>query len=286
MIGSTGQLGTDLVGLLDRTGMYAVTPLGHAQIECTSLGSVRSALEGARPDIVVNAAGYVRVDESEEHPDEAFRVNAYGALHVARVSHELNALCVYISTDYVFSGDKDVPYSEDDAPGPINVYGVSKVAGEYLVRQAGAKWLIVRVASLFGRAGARGKGGNFVETVLDRARRGEVLRVVEDIRMSPAYAYDAATAIEGLIRSQATGVYHVANGGACSWYEFARRILDIAGVAAPVEPVSSADYASRARRPRNSALTSRRLPSEAWGRSWQEALRAYLVERGHIEPAG
>lgn len=284
VVGSTGQLGSDLVERLRQTGLHVVVPLSHHEIECTDPGSVARVLRSLGPDVVINAAGYVRVDEAEERPEEAFRVNAYGALFVARTCAELGSACVYLSTDYVFGGEKDGPYTEDDAPCPINVYGASKLAGEHLTRQSAERSLIVRLASLFGKSGARGKGGNFVETVLERARRAERLRIVADVQMSPTYAADAAVVVERLVNSGTTGVCHVTNSGTCSWYELARLALELAGIDANIEPVPSAEYRSKARRPRNSALATLRLDESEQPRAWQVALRSYLAERGHIAP--
>ncbi|HEX3036231.1 MAG TPA: dTDP-4-dehydrorhamnose reductase [Thermodesulfobacteriota bacterium] len=280
IIGSTGQLGTDLVRVLQEAGGYEVIPLSHAEIECTKPDSIRTALTGSCPQVVVNCAAFVRVDECEDKPEEAFLVNALGALHVARSCVDLDALCVYISTDYVFNGKKEEPYTEEDKPCPINVYGTSKLAGEYLVSQACPKWLIVRMASLFGKAGARGKGGNFVDAILSKARAGESLRVVNDIRMSPTYSYDAAQVLERLIRQGATGIFHVTNSGSCTWYEFARKALDLVSIEARMEPIFLSEYPTRACRPKNSSLRSVEL-SENHLRSWEEALRAYLVEKAY-----
>lgn len=284
VIGSGGQLGTDVVRVLTAAGGYDVTPLDHAHIECTDRRGVRQVLGALRPEVVVNCAGYVRVDDCEDHAEEAFRVNAAGALYVARACEDLGAVCAYVSTDYVFDGALGRPYTEEDAPRPINVYGESKLAGEHLVRQASTRWLIVRVAGLYGAAGASGKGGNFVEAILAKAARGEPLRVVTDIRMSPVYARDAACAMEALIRHGALGVVHVANAGHCSWYEFARQVLALTGTRARVEAIPSDAYPAKARRPPNSSLASVRSSEAraAWERSWQDALRAYLAEKGHI----
>lgn len=145
----------------------------------------------------------------------------YPALYVGRVCRAPGSLYVYISTDYVFNGEKGQPYTEDDVPEPVNVYGASKLAGEYLVRQSTDRWLIIRVASLFGAAEARGKGGNFVETILARARAAEPLRVVNDITMSPTYTVVAAAVLECLIHCGATGLFHITNCGWCTWFEFA-----------------------------------------------------------------
>jgi len=285
VIGSTGQLGSDLLEVLEKAGHYYVVPLSHADVECAESASVQRVLREVRPDIVVNCAAFVRVDDCEDRTAEAFRINALGALYVARASAEINALCVYISTDYVFEGEKGEPYTEEDTPCPINAYGVSKLAGEYFVQQACSRWLIVRMASLFGKVGARGKGGNFVETILSRARAGERVQVVNDIHMSPTYTDDAARALERLIRQEATGLFHVANGGACTWYEFARKSIDLAGITGSVQPISFLDYPTKARRPRDSSLRSIRLDSfvKECLRPWPEALKAYLDEMGKAE---
>ena len=284
VIGSTGQLGTDLVEVLAKAGHYHVVPLSHTNLDCTDSSSARKVLKKVHPDVVVNCAAFVRVDDCEEHTEEAFRINALGAFYVARACAEINALCVYISTDYVFDGEKGVPYTENDTPSPINVYGCSKLTGEYLVRQACPKWLIVRLASLFGKAGARGKGGNFVETILAKAKAGRPLRVVNDIRMSPTYTVDATRSLECLLRNDDRGLIHLTNTGSCTWYEFARKALDLVDLDVDLEPISSADYPTRARRPKDSSLVSIRLNGlfNCGLRPWQEALKAYLEEKGHI----
>ncbi len=281
IVGADGQLGTDLVRIFSEKKEYEVLPLTHRDIEVTDAGSTRAALGVGRPDVVINTAAFTRVDDCEDNPDRAFQINAVGALNVARVCAAIEALCVYISTDYVFDGEKEGPYTEYDTPRPINVYGASKLAGEYLVRQAAQRWVVARVASLFGSAGAKGKGGNFVETILEKAGSGEPLRVVDDIRMSPTYTVDAARALETIVRGGETGVFHVTNRGECSWYEFACAIVALTGIQAHVERVSSRGYPRPARRPTKSALGSVRLSDEARGmlRPWDEALRAYLRAR-------
>ncbi len=284
VIGSTGQLGSDVVALLQETQSYMVVPLSRPKIECTEPASVHHVLGEVHPDVVVNCAAFVRVEECEDRPDEAFRVNTIGALNVARACADLGALCVYVSTDYVFDGEKGAPYTEEDAPQPVNVYGTSKAAGENLVRQVCPRWLIVRTASLFGKTGARGKGGNFVETVITKARRREPIRVVADIRMSPTYTRDASKVLEELLRQNAAGMVHITNTGSCTWYEFARTALDLLQLDARLEPVSSQEYRGKARRPRDSSLVSVRLLSfmDDGLPSWKDALRAYLVQKGYM----
>ena len=284
IIGSMGQLGTDLVNVLAVAGNYEVIGLSHREVECTDAASVEKALKTARPDVVVNCAAFVRVDEAEDRAEEALRVNGLGALNVARVCAEIDALCVYISTDYVFDGEKGSPYTENDAPHPINVYGVSKLGGEYLVQEACPRWLIARMASLFGKAGSSGKGGNFVETILAKAKAGESLRLVDDIRMSPTYTRDAAQALERLLRERSLGLFHLANGGNCTWYEFACKALEVVGMGNRIEPISSSSYPMKARRPKNSSLESTKLglSLKECLRPWHEALKAYLMEKGHV----
>jgi dTDP-4-dehydrorhamnose reductase len=280
VLGSTGQLGSDLVDALRLDDQFETVPLAHSDCDCTKVPQVISAIRNLHPDVVINCAAYVRVDDCEDHAHEAFEVNAVGALNVARACAQFSALCVYISTDYVFNGAKDGPYVESDVTCPINVYGVSKLAGEYLVKLTASRWLIVRMASLFGKTGARGKGGNFVETVIGKAKAGESLHVVNDIMMSPTYALDASNALVLLVRENATGVFHLTNSGACTWYEFARAILDFSGIGAVVVPISSDEFPTPARRPANSALRS--IFSACGLRPWQDGLLAYLQEKGHI----
>ncbi|HVH31737.1 MAG TPA: NAD(P)-dependent oxidoreductase, partial [bacterium] len=169
VIGSRGQLGSDIVAVLRAAGSREVFAFTRDDVDVTDAEGVRRAIGAARPTVVINCAAFVRVDDCEDRPAQAFSVNALGADNVARASAEVGARCVYISTDYVFDGQKPQPYTEGDPPSPVNVYGTSKLAGEYLVRSRCPDALIVRVAATFGIAGASGKGGNFVETILRRA---------------------------------------------------------------------------------------------------------------------
>jgi len=280
ILGSAGQLGADLVEVLRQDSSFEVIPLSHQEADCTRAEQVREVIARLRPDHVINCAAFVRVDDCEDQPGIAFEVNAVGAFNVARACAAVDACCVYISTDYVFDGTKKTPYVESDAPNPINVYGASKLAGEHLVRQAAPRWLIVRVASLFGKTGARGKGGNFIETILAKAATGEALRVVDDIRISPTYARDAAEVIRHLVITDVDGLVHAANTGSCTWYDFARTALDLCNLTATIVPVSASVYPAKARRPRNSVLECSRkitlIPD------WRTGLRHYLLAKGHL----
>ena len=283
VIGSAGQLGADVSRAFGDAG-HDVIPLSHSGIEVTDPDSVQKTLWHHRPEFVVNCAAYVRVDEAEDDVEAAFRVNAFGALNVARVCADLGALCIYISTDYVFDGEKAEPYTEEDTPGPMSVYGASKLAGEYLVRQACPKWMIVHVASLFGRTGARGMGGNFIETIVAQARAGAHLKVVNDTRISPTYSRDAAAAIVGLANQATPGVVHVTSSGSCTWYELAQKAIELCRLETSIEPVSSDAYLRRTARPRKSALNNGRA-AKVLGAPlphWEDALHRYFQEKGHL----
>jgi len=246
--------------------------------------SVRTALTKHRPEAVINSAAFHQVDACEEQPEQAFRVNAVGAWNVARVCAEINALCVYISTDYVFDGGKGAPYTEEDTPAPLNVYGVSKLAGEHLTRIACPQCLIARVASVIGKSGARGKGGNFIEAILKKAKSGDTLKVVNDTRMTPTYTMDAARALVEIIEKRVVGLVHLTNQGPCSWHDFANKAVELCGLATEVAPVGSDAYPSKVQRPVDSSLRSLRLGNILGSpmRPWEEALKDYLLEKGHI----
>ena len=278
VFGSNGQLGTDIVEVLRREDKFEVAALTRRDVDCTEADAVSRVVAKSSPHTVINCAAVVRVDDCEDQASIAFEVNAIGAFNIARACAGIGARCVYISTDYVFDGVKKNAYVESDQPNPINVYGVSKLAGEHLVRQTAPRWLIVRVSSLFGTTGARGKGGNFVETIRANAKKGGPLKVVDDIRVSPTYTRDAAKVMCRLIESEATGIVHAANGGSCTWYEFAREILEFTGTDTVLVPIPSIDYPAKARRPANSSLVSQRSPElfEQPPRAWQEALKDYL----------
>jgi dTDP-4-dehydrorhamnose reductase len=284
IIGANGQLGSDLCRVFREAGSYEVMPVTHDQIDVCSPESVDKTLGECHPEAVVNCAAFHRVDDCEDRIETAMGVNAYGSLNVARVAQKLGALCVYISSDYVFDGSKGAPYNESDGPGPVNVYGVTKLSGEFLLQQTCSRWIVARVASLFGKAGASSKGGNFIETILSKAAKRKPFGIVNDMWMSPTYSYDAARALERLVASEAHGVYHLANEGVATWYEFASKALELVGLEASVEATSSASYPTKARRPRDSSLTSEYrgqngVPSMP---IWPDALYRYLDEKGHL----
>src|SRR3954471_8879897 len=277
LIGANGQLGTDITRLwadsaLGRRGDELIG-LTHADVEVTDPAFVRSVLSGVQPSIVINTAAYHNVDECESNPLEAFQVNALGVKYVADVCRDLNATLVQFSNDCVFDGTKATPYVEDDALGPISAYGISEAAGERFLRyMLPDDHLLVRSVGLYGVAGASGKGGNFVETMLRLCREGRPIRVVDDQITSPTYTLDLADVLLEVIARDVRGTLHITSAGQCSWYEFAGEIFDMLGVHPDLAAIRTAEAMDAAPRPAYSVLDNSRLESLglAQPREWRE----------------
>jgi dTDP-4-dehydrorhamnose reductase len=243
-------------GMLARALLHELVSRGHEAVglrrqdlDVTSADAVSAAIEGARPDAVVQCAAYTKVDDAESHEAPAFAVNADATANVARACRSVGARLVYPSTDYVFDGSAVVPYTPDTPVAPINAYGRSKLAGEVAAREAGDA-LIVRTSWLYGPGGR-----NFVDTILTRARAGAPLRVVNDQRGAPTATPDLARMLVLLLERDApAGVYHATNAGETTWYGLACAALEIAGVTAQIEPCGSGEFVTAARRPMYSVL--------------------------------
>jgi dTDP-4-dehydrorhamnose reductase len=273
--GAAGMLGTELVPLFRRD--FDVTAADIAEFDMRDAAATDAFVSAAAPDVIINCAAYTDVDGAESDPEAAFDVNAGGAGNVAAAAKRVGARVVQVSTDYVFDGTGDTPYAETDEPRPLGVYGRSKLAGERKVAEVSQDALIVRTAWLYGHAGP-----NFIEKMLSLASSGRVLRVVADQVGAPTNVRDLAGAILELIAVEATGVVNATNRGWCTWFEFAREILDLAGLEdIPVEPVTSEEFPRPAPRPGYSVLSLARLVSLTGKepRSWQDALAEYLAER-------
>ena len=280
VIGATGQLGSDLVRTFDRPGV--LTPLSTRDVDILDPAATRSTLEALRPTCVLNTAAYNLVDRAEEDGRSAFALNAEAVGSLADVCQSIGARLVHFSTDYVFDGAKRTPYLETDPPRPLSVYGESKLAGERLALERCERAVVFRVCGLFGLAGFLGKGkGNFVETMLRFGREGRPLRVVSDQVLCPSYTLDLARKVWAVLPKAAHPVYHLTNAGQTSWYDFARRSLELAGVTADLTAVTAAEYGARARRPAYSVLAHANLAAlgEDDLRPWDQALVAYVAER-------
>lgn len=290
VLGAAGQLGRDLCPRLAALG--DVVPLTRADIDLAKPDTIAPVVAKLRPDVFVNCAAYNLVDKAEAEPDAAFAVNARGVGLLAQSCAEIWAKLVHFSTDYVFGADasRTTPYREDEplgpndaAPGPVSAYGRSKHHGEHLVEVMSANNLVIRTCGLYGVWGSGGKGGNFVETMLRLAGQGKPLKVVNDQRCTPSYTADVAAATVELIARGAGGLYHVVNGGDCTWYEFAAEIFRLAGLNPALMPITSAEFGAAAARPAYSVLSTDKLAALGVPRPrhWRDALAAYLVERAN-----
>jgi dTDP-4-dehydrorhamnose reductase len=270
--GSNGMLGRDLSALL-RT-RHQVLGADLPKVDVTNLHLVQGAIRGAGLDAVIHTAAFTAVDDCERRPEAAFLVNAEGTRNLAVACGESSVPLLYISTDYVFDGRKPTPYVESDTPNPLNVYGASKLQGEaYVADLLSAAW-IVRTSWLFGPFGK-----NFVRTILERARQGNPLRVVDDQFGAPTYTVDLAEKLEQIVMKGKPGIYHATNQGYCSWFEFAGEILRQAGLGHTLlAAIPTAASGRPALRPHNSRLAHTRLESEGLGLlpAWQDALKRYL----------
>jgi dTDP-4-dehydrorhamnose reductase len=265
-----------------------LVPLTRADLDITDPDAVDRAVATHAPAWVVNTAAFHRVDDIEtKDARQAFAVNEVAVGHLARVCARRGIRLLHLSTDYVFGGDGGArhPYAEDAPPAPLNVYGRSKLAGERLIGAASPEHVVVRASGLYGVAGSSGKGGNFVETMLRLARKGEAITVVQDQILAPTYTADLATSIGRLLAAHPPGgIYHLTNAGECSWFEFAARIFTLCGLTPDLRPTTSAAYAAPARRPAYSVLANTRAVALGLPplRPWPAALEAYLRAKDHL----
>jgi len=281
VLGANGMLGNDLVKTLGLR--HKVIGKDYKDFDITNKGITREEILDILPQIVVNSAGFTNVDGCETEVEKAFLVNAEGTKNVAMACEEGKIKLVHIGTDYVFDGKKGEPYLEDDTPNPLNIYGRSKLKGEQYIKEIMEDFLIVRTEWLYGK-----KGNNFVSTILKLAGVEKELKVVDDQIGSPTYTKDLAYAIERLIDCSLqanslpnlNGVYHVTNGGICSWYQFALKILESARIEdVKVNPISSKTYNRPAERPAYSALNCSKFEKETGLllRPWENALTEYFL---------
>lgn len=292
--GGAGMLGREITEVLEalshrQTDEKPSRPSGHwsivsgdlDQLDITNEKQVGDAFSKVRPDVVVNCAAYTDVDGCERNPELAFRVNARGSRVLAEEAARLKALLVHVSTDFVFDGEKSTPYREEDEPNPLSVYGISKLQGELAIRNSGCDHIIARTAWLYGPYGK-----NFIWSfVIQHARSGKGLRVVTDQVGSPSYTLDVSHGILALIQSEARGLFHLANKGACSRLELAKAALEEAAVAASIEPISTKKLALPAHRPSYSVLATHKF-EKATGKAmphWRSALRNFMARMKTVD---
>lgn len=268
--GAKGMLGTDLCAELKKK--HEVLGLDIEDADLSQPESV-GILASHRPEAVIHAAAMTNVDACERDPDAAYAANALGTRHAALACQQLDIPLLYLSTDFVFDGAKREPYYEWDAVNPLGHYGRSKLAGEMCVRDLLRRYYIVRTSWLFGR-----HGKNFISAILSKAGATGEIRVVDDQTGSPTFTADLSAAIARLIETDYYGVYHVTNGGSCTWHAFASEAVRLKGIKATVVPISSGQYPTPTRRPAYSVLRNFCWEGSfgAVLRPWQDALKEYL----------
>jgi len=281
VIGANGQLGKDTVEAFTKNG-DEVVGLTHSDIELSDVDSVSTRLREIHPEVIVNTAAMHHVENCEKEPQKAFAVNGLGSRNLATVARDLDAVLMHVSTDYVFDGAKSSPYEECDAPRPLNVYGNTKLAGEYFVRSTADKHFVVRTSAIYGHNPCRAKGGlNFIELMLKLAReRGEV-KVVDSEFVTPTSTAELARQLVPLSRSGSYGLYHATAEGKCSWYEFAHEIFSLTNTKVNLLAAGPNEFPAKVPRPKYSVLENRNLKVHGLNifRPWQDGVRDYLSSR-------
>lgn len=286
LIGSNGQLGSDIVKVFEIDSSFSLIPLTHNDIDITNNQKTKEIIEKMSPNIVINTAAYHKVDEVENNPQKAFLINAIAEKNLAYLCQKNNWTLVFISTDYVFGSDykRKKPYLETDNPGPINVYGISKLAGEYFTRYTCKKYFIIRTSGLFGAAGSSGKGKNFVELMISLAKKRRRINVVDDQILTPTYTINLAENLKDLIKTKHYGLYHITPEGECSWWKFAREIFKLLKMNVKCNKVDSIFFKTKAKRPNFSVLENANLKKINLNlmKHWKKNLKLYLKERGYL----
>jgi len=278
--GSKGQLGKKLADVLSSKNELFLTDSNSMNI--TDIDLVRKIIKEKNPDWIIHGAAYTKVDKAEEEVDLCRKINSIGTKNIAIVAKEFDVKLIYISTDYVFDGAKNTPYTETDNPNPISVYGLTKYEGEKFVQEICDKYYILRVSWLFGDLPESYAGTNFVETMLKLSKERTELNIVNDQIGSPTYTLDLANVISKIIeKNPEFGVYNFSGNVACSWYDFAKEIFKKTNTAIKLNPITSAQYQQKAKRPIYSYLDKSKIERtlNLKVRFWQEMLAQYLKNR-------
>ncbi|MDU0203569.1 MULTISPECIES: dTDP-4-dehydrorhamnose reductase [Paenibacillus] len=285
LLGAKGQLGSDIHRVLKENSQFEVIPVTRNMLDVENTETIIPILEKlGRIDVLINCTAFHNTEQCEADPLKALRINSIAVLRMATYCKQNGTLFIHFSTDYVFDGSKQAPYTEEDRVSPLNAYGSSKAAGEEAIAAYLDNYFIFRVSSLFGEAGASGKGGNFVETMIRLSKQGNPISVVQDVIMSPTYTQDIAETVKFFLEQEITayGVYHCSGEGACSWYELAVQTFAFCGITCETIPIMNSAYAAKVRRPLYSVLDNNKLNRIYPMRSWQSALEQYLQRKGYV----
>jgi dTDP-4-dehydrorhamnose reductase len=282
IIGADGQLGSDLVECL---GDHSLYPLLYPEFDITKETETRSELSKMPIDILINTAAYNKVDQAEEDPYECLSLNAFAIRNLAQICAVKKCVFVHFSSDYVFDGKKKAPYTEEDCPRPLSVYGVSKLAGEVFAQNLWSRSFLIRTSGLFGKAGCWGKGLNFVDHMLSLGHEEDPIQVVDDQWVTPTSTHELALNVKDLIQTEKFGLYHLTNEGHCTWYDFAREIFRLSSLSPSLSPVTSAGFGARARRQGYSVLENKKAKEIGLRgfSDWKDALRDYLKAKNVIK---
>lgn len=269
--GGSGQLGYDIAKLLEENNTMMYVPT-HEEMDITDRDSVMMAFDSFKPDVVFHCAAYTAVDKAEEDKERCYDINVNGTKNIVDASDIYGSKVVYISTDYVFHGDKNGIYETSDITDPINYYGYTKYLGEQEVMK-NSNNLVVRISWVFGI-----NGKNFVKTMLRLASSRDEISVVSDQVGSPTYTYDLARLLVDMVNKNKSGIYQATNEGYCSWYEFAKYIFEVSGIDIRVNPILTKDYVTLAKRPLNSRLSKDKLDEDGLTRlpDWKDATKRYI----------
>ncbi|MDI6851737.1 MAG: dTDP-4-dehydrorhamnose reductase [bacterium] len=279
VFGSKGQLGKELIkNLMERN--FEVSGFSHEEIDITDYVKVEETIRVFKPDVIINATAYNKVDKAEEEPEIAFQVNAFAVKNLAELANKYSSILVHFSTDYVFDGKKGAPYTTIDLPNPINTYGKSKLQGEIFVQEIAKRYFLIRVSWVFGF----GKT-NFPLKLIEMASQNKVIKVATDQVNSPTYTIDSAKGIIELILKGKFGLYHVANSGYCSRYEWAEAILKNWGWEGELLPAKTEDFPSLAKRPLFTALDTSKFTEETGFimPDWRDAVKRFIKKLREIK---
>jgi dTDP-4-dehydrorhamnose reductase len=283
IIGANGQLGQDIVSAFEKKG-DEVFALNHDQIAIENMDSVSPVLSEIKPRVIVNTAALHNVEVCEENPEKAFAVNGIGCRNLAIASNDLDFTLIHISTDYVFSGTKKSPYLEEDPPAPLNVYGNTKLCGEYFVSSIAEKHHILRVSGIYGHSPCRAKGLNFVDLMLKLGKERDEVRVVDDEEVSPTSTEDIASRVVQFSGFDNFGLYHLTAEGSCTWNRFAREIFTLAEIETRLKIADPSEFPIKVPRPKYSVLENSQLKKNKLQNTlhWKEGLKKYLQQKNAV----
>ena len=267
ILGAKGMLGHDLNIAF---GNFQIYPFGKEDLDIMDKQNVDQIMGKIKPDFVINAAAYTDVDGAESNFEFACKVNADGIRNLAKSCGKINSIVVHISTDYVFDGEKEEGYDENQEPNPVNAYGRSKLLGEKYLKESNCNHYLVRTSWLYGK-----NGKNFVDTIIRIANQKDQIEIVNDQKGCPTYTKDLSLGIKNLLLKKPDfGTYHLTNDGACTWFDFASKIMEIRQLKTKLKPIPTSKLNRAAKRPLYSVLINTKFPKL---RHWEEALREYLM---------